>query len=68
MFDFTNIERKLRRIHTLCKLNKYYDSIFYESIMLSMPDVCKLDRLFRRNYEIHSEIYIHQKDKYINLF
>ena len=45
MLDFKQIEQKLRKL-PLCEFKNYYDSIFHESIFLSMSEFDKLNRIF----------------------
>ena len=68
MTDFHNISSRLNKIHTLDKLNEYYDKIFCEGIFYTLEDIYKIDRLFYMNYEHHSVRYDPVKANYSNFF
>ena len=68
MLDFKKISSHLNKIHTLEKLNNYYNEIFCVGIFYTLEDIYKIDRLFCMNYEHHSVRYDKVKTNYYNLF
>jgi hypothetical protein len=68
MTDFHKISSYLGKIHTLDKLNKYYDKILSEGVFYTLEDIYKIDRLFYMNYEHHSVRYDPVKANYSNFF
>ena len=53
MLDFKQIEQKLRKL-PFCEFKKYYDSIFHESIFLSMSEFDELNRIFTRYADLNN--------------
>ena len=53
MLDFKQIEQKLSKV-PFCEFKKYYDSIFHESIFLSMYEFDELNRIFTRHTHLRN--------------